>query len=531
MKKQKSSLSVRLVSLLSIALTVALTATSVPAAEPKPGGTLKVGIPIFMQPEDLDPHTYFSSWNDPYLRAIFDTLVAYDDQTAYREEISLAESWQSVDDVTLVFKLRKGVKFTDGTVWNAEVLKFSLDRIGDPETKSPRAYVVKNFKNVEYLDQDTVKIVLKEPMASIFGELSHAGMSMSSPAHVGKSDPKELKRQPIGTGPFVFSESKADSHYLLAKNPNYWMKDADGRQLPYLDMLRLVVIPDENVRLANLRTGQVDVNASMGHKDVARIKADPNLKVIIQHGQGLRGMYWNLSRPPANNLNFRRAFMHAINRKAMAKVITFGISPPAVGVLSPRVGWAFDLNLPVPQYDPEKAKAYLAKAIAEGVKPEYTTSAQKGEFMQQTEMMQADLAKVGIKLNILPEEIATSAHRMWSSKESDSFYAGYSFTADPYSKMYVGHHSKGYYTPEPDGWDTPEGYFAKLDPLIEASNKTYDLKERAKYLNQATLLIAEHVGFVCNYYTSNVASVHKDVEGFSLGGDGHARYVRAWLNR
>lgn len=243
------------------------------AAAVKPGGTLKLAYGL--EPSSLDPHVGNSGGDDYYWYSMFDNLVAYDQKFVSQPDLSLAQKWEIADPTTIVFQLRPGVKFHDGTDFNAEVVKWNIERVLNPDVKSTARSFLLSIDRVETPDPLTARFVLKEPNAALMGLLGGRGGAMVSRAAVEKLG-KEFGSRPVGTGPFQFVEWAPGDHVTVKKNPSYWGKDANGVPLPYLDQVIYRIIPDPTVSFANLTTGEVHL-AGINPKDLAAAQANPDL--------------------------------------------------------------------------------------------------------------------------------------------------------------------------------------------------------------------------------------------------------------
>src|SRR5215831_1470184 len=271
--------------------------STTPTGTPKTGGTLKVGQETEIV--TLDPNASGLLVEREIYYNMYDSLLGIDAKLNFVPQ--LAKSWQFPDDKTLVFNLRSDVKFHDGTPFNAEAVKFNIDRyMTDP--KSVRKSDLSSVDSVEAKDPTTVVFHLKRSDGTLLAQLvDRAGMILS-PAAI-KQAGTNLSVNPIGagSGPFEFVEWKRDDHVTLKRNPNYWRKDKDGRQLPYLDQIIYRPITDLSQTLAALKTGDVDQARVVAGKDVDAVKADSSLTYRAVPGLGYQGFAINRSVAPFND--------------------------------------------------------------------------------------------------------------------------------------------------------------------------------------------------------------------------------------
>src|SRR3984893_3778534 len=206
--------------------------------------------------ESLDPAIVTQASGYSIISSIFDNLVERD----YRGALvpMLAESWSFPDPNTIEFKLRQGVVFHNGEPFNAASVKFSIDRLLDPELKSPLAGGwPKAFRSVEIVDDATVRFHLSQPDATIFDALAVSG-AMLPPQYYSQNSEDVVSAKPVGSGPFKFVESVRDDHTTLARNPNYWGVDT-YKGAPLVGSVIFRPVPDAGTRMADLLNGTADM--------------------------------------------------------------------------------------------------------------------------------------------------------------------------------------------------------------------------------------------------------------------------------
>ena len=273
--------------------------TAAAADAPKKGGTLRVG--FYIEAATMDPHLSGSKVDRQVYHNIYEPLVTLDTRLGIKP--GLAESWSQPDPKTLVFKLRRGIKFHDGTDFNAEAAKFNFDRM-KTEPKSIRKGEVANIDTVEVVDAATIKVNLKKADASLLATLTDRAGMMISPKVVQERG-VELGRNAkgAGTGPFEFVEWVKDDHLLIKRNESYWNKQGG----PYLERVRYRPIPDDVVKLQSLQAGEIDVMDYVLPRDVAPMKADKRLVVVDVPSLADFGYQLNHGRPPFNVKALRQA--------------------------------------------------------------------------------------------------------------------------------------------------------------------------------------------------------------------------------
>lgn len=324
----------------------------------------------------------------------------------------LAESWEYLDDVTVIMKLKKGVLFHDGSPFNAQGLKYQMDWIMDKDNAAWTRVWIEPLKSVELVDEYTVKWHFKRPWGSFLGTLASVPgfvisamalekdsaitkvkriereiVSAKRKAAMGKDAPKAdkakqiladleaqlkhystiakdakpLDTNPVGTGPYMLEKASTDNYLQLKRNPAWWFGQSIGLpDMPYFDGMKISVIPDPSVRLANLKAGKLDfiVADAIQYK---LVKNDPNFNVNTMPMNWLIYLMLNNAKGPCADIRVRQAISHAIDRKALVMGTQFGLGRVA-SCMYPDDHWAHNPNLSPVSYDPALSKKLLAQA-------------------------------------------------------------------------------------------------------------------------------------------------------------------------
>ncbi len=315
-----------------------------------------------------------------------------DSKGAWGPAPDLVAEWDAKPD-QLTLKLQKGVKFHDGSAWDAKAAKWNLDRLifhpssgvranlrGVDVSKEDAAELDKmkadasgpfNFssKVVEVVDDSTVRLRFAAPNASIVSVLTGTGAAPISPTAYNAAGKDAYGRKPVGTGPYRFSEWQSGSHVVLEKNPEYWRKSADGQPLPYIDKLTYRLIIDDSVRLLELRSGNAHFTELIQGKDIAGLKNEPTLTVVESQVSGNNyRVIFDATNPesPFRNQKLRQAMLYAVDREAMAKTLGFA-SGIARKYQLPKGSMGYDETekLSFYAFDKAKAEALVKEAIAE----------------------------------------------------------------------------------------------------------------------------------------------------------------------
>ncbi|MBC7259584.1 MAG: ABC transporter substrate-binding protein [Chloroflexi bacterium] len=336
---------------------VVVTATPAPK-----GGKITYGLTLVVSA--IDPHQGLSSELGIFLTSVYDPLVW---QTQEGEFVpGLAERWEvSPDGRVYTFYLRKGVKFHDGTPFNAEAVKFSFDRIVDPDLKSQKAInMLGAYDHTEVVDEYTARVYLKEPYAPFLDSVSQVYLAMVSPMAVQKWG-ADYRDHQVGTGPFMIKEYVAKDHITLVKNPDYnWAPEFMEHQGPaYLDEITFRFYPDVATRAPALEAGEADVMGEVPPQDATRLQASGRFVLLPTRipGQSLQ-FFLNTQKFPTDDVRVRQAMLYAVDREAIVNAVFRGFSPVAWGPLSAATPFYSKAVEGMYAYDLSKAKALLAEA-------------------------------------------------------------------------------------------------------------------------------------------------------------------------
>lgn len=335
----------------------------------------------------------------------------------------LAESFTANDQATeFTIKLKKGIKFQDGTDFNADAVKINLDRLSDQTQGLKRNTLFKVIDKTEVVDDSTVKLILKSPFGAMINTLAHPAGMMISPKAL-KEYGKEVARHPVGTGPYKLQDWTPGTGLKVVKNDNYW----NGK--PQYDSITFKAVVEEGSRVAMLQTGEADFIFPVPVTQIDKIKSDKNITLQAIDSMVVRTISLNCHKKPFNDVRVRQALNYAIDKDAFAKVVYNGFAKPADSVIAPNV--QFHVASPVYKADVEKAKSLLKEAgYPNGFKTTLwcsnsTAAVKAGEFIQQ------QLAQVGVDCKVVPTEYATLDQKVFDVQkgqegEVEMYYSGWS---------------------------------------------------------------------------------------------------------
>jgi peptide/nickel transport system substrate-binding protein len=378
-----------------LALLLLATAAGPAGAQPKPVVVIQSG-----EAGTLDWHMHCDKNAHEPDRQIFDTLLRRDLKTLQLEG-NLAESWRLLNDTTWQFKLKRGVKFHNGEPFDATAVKFSIERMLNPQQGAPGRTSIATIERVEIVDPHTVNVVTKTPFPLLPVRMSpgHCGtVGILPPKHVAQVGDAEFGRKPVGTGPYRFVEWIKDERLVLEANRDY------HRGAPAIERLVFRPVPELTTRVAALLSGQADLVSDIPPDQVAKIRASGVARAEVSTLGGFVIMVKitnHLMPGPWQDARVRKAINLAIDLDTIIKTVLEG-NGQVLGVPLEKEAFGFHAGLKWYGYDPERAKALLREAgYPNGF--EMTLHAPNRRYMNDIEVMQAMaamLGKVGIKATV-----------------------------------------------------------------------------------------------------------------------------------
>ena len=481
---------------------------------PKKGGTLRVG--LYVEAATMDPHLSGSKIDRQIYHNLFDPLLVIDDKLDVKP--NLAESWQTPDPRTVIFKLRQGVKFHDGSDFNAEAAKFNFDRMAT-EPRSVRKGEIANIDSTETVDPYTLKLNLKRPDSSLLATLTDRAGMMISPTAIQKLGADiEHNAAGAGTGPFQFVEWVKDDHILLKRNDSYW-NEASG---PYLDQIRYRPIPDDTVKLQSLQAGEIDVLDYLAPRNVGLAKGDSSLVVLDVPSLAAFWYQVNTTRPPFDNKALRQAVMYAIDTEAIVKGVWLGVGVPANGPISPS-SWAYDDTIKPIKRDLDTARANLAEAgMPNGFTFTFNTS-NTPINVQEAEVVKAQLAEAGITMNV---SVVDDARLLAEGNARTYQMSTYQWSGrpDPDGNVYQFFHTTQGTSLNWSGFSN-----AKVDELLDRTREVSDQAERKKLYSEIIQVLREEVPAIFIIHPIEPKAFSPKVQSYDPIPDGMMRFKSVWL--
>ncbi len=458
---------------------------------------------ISAEPDQLDPHRTTAYASFQVLENVYDTLVQPDENLEM--EPALAESWEtSKDQLTWTFKLQDGVKFHDGKEFTADDVVYSFNRIIEEELSN--AYRFEAVKSVKAVDDSTVAIQVKRPTPNLLALIGgFKGMAIVSEENVKSGD---IKRDPIGTGPFSMANYRSGDSITLKANKDYW------GGAPKLGSVKFTFVSEPTVALANLQSGEVQWTDNLPPQQVESLKSDDTLKTGVVPSND----YWyfaaNQTRKPFDDPRVRQALAYAIDRESITEAAKFGLATINQTAIPETSKWYYDYA-PYEQ-DPDKAKQLLEDAGVNNLTIDMMVTNEYPETIQAAQVMASQFDAIGVNLKIRTEDFAT-----WLDDQSkgnfDAFMLGWLGNIDPQDFYYAQHHSDGannyqkYSNPEVDR------------TLDQAAQETDEAARKALY-DEAVKMIVDDASYTYLYNPDVVQGWAPEVQGYEVRGDRAIRF-------
>jgi peptide/nickel transport system substrate-binding protein len=319
---------------------------------------------LTLAPTGIDPHIHASSELGIPLTSVYDTLVYLDPDTGDFVP-GLAKDWEiSDDEMTYTFYLRDDVTFHDATPFDAEAVRFNLDRITSPDLASQKArFMLGPYERTEVVDEHTVRIHLSEPFAPLLDSLSQVYLGMASPTAVQKWG-DEYQLHQVGTGPFIFAEYVPQDHLLLRRNPDYaWGPSVYRHTTAQVDEIEFRFFVDPATRSPALETGDADVMGEIPPQDASRLAENDAFRIEAVPIPGASLMFFlNTTRAPLDDIRVRQALLYGTDRQAIISTIFRDTSPVAYGPLAQNTFGYEPAVRDYYAYDPSQAAALLDAA-------------------------------------------------------------------------------------------------------------------------------------------------------------------------
>lgn len=471
---------------------------------------LRIG--LAEDPDVLDPTLARTYVGRIVFASICDKLFDVNEKLEVVPQLALSHE-TSQDGKAVTIKLRPGVKFHDGEAFDAAAAKFSLERHMSMQG-SFRKPELAAVDKVEVVDPTTIKLSLKSPFSPLIAQLTdRAGMMVSPKAAREAGDKFGLK--PVCAGPYKFVERVQQDRIVVEKFADYWDKAN-----VHIDKITYLPIVDATVRLANLKSGGIDLLERLAATDIAAVKADSKLKLNQIPDLSYWGITINIGNgeksknPLGSNAKVRQAFELAIDRNAINQVVFNGEFVPGNQWVSPQNPY-YQQSLPIPKRDVAKAKALIKEAGATTPIVVDFMVPQGVENKAIAEVVQAMAAEVGFDMKIRLTEFATSL-KMGEQGEYQAFLIGWSGRTDPDGNAYIFHKTKA---PQNNSGISN----AEVDKALDEARLTSDPAKRKAIYERAAKIVNSEIPILYLYHRKVLIAQSIRLDGFKPVPDGLVR--------
>jgi glutathione transport system substrate-binding protein len=482
---------------------------------PQPEKVITIG--QYADGVSLDPQNTNDNASYSIEKPMLEGLLGFNEKM---EQIpQLAEKWDASPDAKVfTFYLRKGVKFHDGTPFNAAAVKANFDRVRNPDNKLRRYTLFQQISQIDVVDEYTVKFTLSEPFGAMIATFAHPAGGINSPTAVAKLG-KDYEKSPVGTGPYKFLEWVPGDHLTMVKNPDYW----DPQNAAKVDKIIVKPVPEVGTRIAMLQKGDAQFLNNVVPAQADTVKGDTNLNLVANEAIYTFWMAMNTQKKPFDNVKVRQALNYAIDKDAIIKTLLRGYGKPADSPLAPRV-WGYS-SVKVYPYDPAKAKALLAEA---GYPNGFKSVLRGGEATDAKEMMvalQSQLKQVGVEVEVKSLDAATlTAERFKPVAENncEMEYAGWSPSTGDADWGIRPLLTKPNWPPT--NFNIAFYTNPKVEDLVKAALGTSDPAKRKAAYAEAQQIIMEDAPWVFLYVNNTMGGSRSNVGGIAIQPDGIGFY-------
>ncbi|WP_017472900.1 nickel ABC transporter substrate-binding protein [Amphibacillus jilinensis] len=471
---------------------------------------------------EMNPHAYNPS--QMFAQSmVYEPLVSYEEGGELKPH--LAESWEVSDDgKEYVFNLRQGVKFSDGSNFNAEIVKKNFDTILDNGDRHSWLGFIPLIDQTEVVDEYTFKFTLNEPYYPTIQELANVRpvRFLGEAGFPEDGDTSEGVEQPIGTGPWVLEEHKVDQYATFKRNEDYWGEH------PSVEQIKVKVIPDAETRVLAFEKGELDVIFGEGVINIDafnQLKSTGSYETSISEPVATRILVMNTNKETLSDIKVRQALHYAFNKQEIVESVTSNLEEKADTILSTNFPYTSNVEATTIDYDVNKAEQLLDDAgwkMPEGKdirekdgKPlEIELMYNSAESIQKimAEALQSEWAKIGVKLNIDGVELPTQVDRFNNNEFEMNFYSTSGAPYDP-------HYFINIVATEGFGFREAISSYPNKDELlsqIATVQQTTDENERQELYTSILGSLQEQGAIVPISYIRQIAIYQKDVSNFSF---------------
>lgn len=471
----------------------------------------------------LDPYNANDSLSQSVAKSFYQGLFGFDKNMKLTHV--LAEDYQiSEDGLEYTIKLRTGIKFQDGTDFNADAVKANLDRASNPENRLKRYNLFMNIAATKVIDPATIKITLKQPFSAFINNLAHPAAAMISPAALKKYG-KDIGFHPVGTGPYQFQTWNQTDFVKVKKWPDYWQKG-----YPKLDSITWRPVVDNNTRAAMLQTGEAHFAFPVPFEQTKILAKNSKLDLVATPSIMQRYISFNVTHKPFDNPKVRQAINYAINRDALVKVAFAGYADPAQGIVPPSIEYAQQYQ-PL-AYNPAKARQLLKEAgYPDGFSTTLWASHNHSTAQKVLQFTQQQLAQVGIKVKVMAMDAGQRAAEVESKDQKQNrvnmFYTGWGASTGEADWALTPLFATSSWPPAI--FNTAFYSNPQVDQALAAALKTSNREEKSRLYKEAQDLIWRDQPWAPLVVEKLVSAKSKSLDGFYMMPDTSFDFTEADL--
>jgi len=434
---------------------------------------------------------------------MFNTLLRFNEKMEYEGDI--AESWEAASPTVWRFKLKSGVTFHDGKGMTAEDVKFTLERVRNPDLGSPHKGKFEAISDIRVIDPTTIEIETAKPFAPLLSYLTNTRTgSQIVPRHLLENgDAAAFAQHPIGTGAYKFVSYQPNVEIKLEAHSGYFVKDQ-----PHIPAVSMPLIPEESSGVTALLGGAIDLTSTAPFADVPELMKNPKAKVLRLPGLNTRFIELNNRVAPFDDVHFRRALSLAFDRQVMVQIVLFGEGAPANGLIPAALSWAHaDQQRDMVKFDTDRAKEELAKSKYGAGTEAVVLTWGAGWWKRFAEVFVSQVNEtLGTKLRVEVSEANTVYSRLKAGDFQASIW-GWLGLIDPDEYTFEVLHT--------EGWRNFRGYSNNdLDALLVQARGETDQAKRGDLYRQAEEMMLQDAP-VLPCFESNVHNLmNPQVEGF-----------------
>lgn len=479
------------------------------------GGTIKIGKANKLT--GFDPSKTSSRNEDGYVYyLIFETLITFDQNGNLTP--GLATDWSySEDGLSLTMHLREGVKFHDGTPFNAEAVKANMDWNTNPE--NGHVYLSSELNNIEYtevIDEYTVCIHLKEVDAALPSVFTNICGLMLAPSSLGAED---MASNPVGTGAFKLEEYVEGDHIYLTANKDYWDVGIDGKPLPYLDRLEIYIMTDDSVRTINLQTGDIDmVDYHLSGNSIMKAMEMDDVITVMTSNRSTYFLSFNLNDERLSDPKIRQAISYAVNREELIEVCLEGFGVVEAFDATPDQ-WFYSDYTPY-SYNPEKAKSLLAEAgYPNGITIELSYISREPDATM-CQLIQEQFKASGITLSLEPLERLAWIDKIKTNRSGEMGIGVITIQGLDPNQQY--NSTLAYCDPK---------CVTEIQELLLSAKTTFDQDERKEILVEYQQRYLDDALYVILGQYPRYSSYNQKLNGITYNPNGTFNLKSAWLSK